>query len=39
MRMYALLLGVILTSGYAYAAPVAVASASPGREPPPSPEA
>ncbi len=33
MRMYALLLGIILTSGYGYAAQVAVASAAAGREP------
>jgi hypothetical protein len=39
MRMYALLLGVILTSGYGYAAQVAVASASAGRTPAPNPEA
>ncbi len=39
MRMYALLLGVILTSGYGYAAQVAVASAAPGRKPAPKPEA
>jgi hypothetical protein len=39
MRMYALLLGVILTSGYGYAAQVAVASATAGREPGPDPEA
>ena len=39
MRMYALLLGVIFTSGYGYAAQVAVASASAGRTPAPNPEA
>ncbi len=39
MRMYALLLGVILTSGYGYAAQVAVASAAAGRAPAPSPKA
>lgn len=39
MRMYALLLGVILTSGYGYAAEVAVASASGRRAPTPHPEA
>jgi hypothetical protein len=39
MRMYALLLGVILTSGYGYAAQVAVASAAAGREPASNPEA
>ena len=33
MRVYALLLGVVLTSGYAYAAHVAVSSAAPGRSP------
>jgi len=31
MRVYALLLGIVLTSGYAYAAHVAVSSAGPGR--------
>lgn len=39
MRMYALLLGVIFTSGYGYAAEVAVASAATGREPAPTPQA
>jgi hypothetical protein len=39
MRMYALLLGVILTSGYGYAAQVAVASSATGREPAPTPKA
>jgi hypothetical protein len=39
MRMYALLLGVILTSGYGYAAQVAVASATGDRKPAPNPEA
>jgi hypothetical protein len=39
MRMYALLLGVILTSGYGYAAQVAVASAAAGRAPAPTPKA
>jgi hypothetical protein len=39
MRIYALLLGVILTSGYGYAAEVAVASAAGGREPAPNPTA
>ncbi len=31
MRVYALLLGIALTSGYAYAAHVAVSSVAPGR--------
>lgn len=39
MRMYALMLGVILTSGYGYAAEVAVASATGRRAPASNPEA
>jgi hypothetical protein len=31
MRVYALLLGILLTTGYGYAAQVAVSSLSPGR--------
>jgi hypothetical protein len=37
MRIYALLLGIICTSGYGYAAEVAVASATSGRAPAPQP--
>jgi hypothetical protein len=39
MRIYALLLGVILTSGYGYAAEIAVASAAGGRDSAPNPAA
>jgi hypothetical protein len=39
MRIYALLLGVMLTSGYGYAAEIAIASAAGGREPAPNPAA
>src|SRR5437870_7878701 len=33
MRVYALLLAVVLTSGYGYAAQIAVSSLGPGRQP------
>jgi hypothetical protein len=38
MRTYALLLGVLFTSAYGYAAQVAVASAAAGRAPAPDPK-
>jgi hypothetical protein len=39
MRVYALLLGIVLTTGYGYAAQLAVSSLGPGRHTPAQPAA